>query len=70
MSMTYFSKCSIIQFLNNFYMRAKKISFRATPQILMELNHVSKIAGETRSTVIRSIIINYLNKIFSYANDI
>ena len=49
-------------------MRAKKISFRATPQILMELNQVSKITGETRSTVIRSIIINYLNKIFSYGS--
>lgn len=41
------------------------ITFRATPQSIMELDRVSKIMGESRSTVLRTIILNFLNHIYN-----
>lgn len=46
----------------------KFVAFRATPQIILELDQVSKLTGETRSTVIRSVLMNFFNRIFSYGS--
>ncbi len=48
----------------------KFVAFRATPQMILELDQVSKLTGETRSTVIRTVLMNFFNRIFSYGNDI
>lgn len=47
----------------------KFVAFRATPQLILELDQVSKLTGETRSTVIRTVLMNFFNRIFSYANE-
>lgn len=47
------------------FSKKEVITFRATPQSIMELNRVSKIMGESRSTVIRTIILNFLNHIYN-----
>lgn len=47
----------------------KFVAFRATPQMILELDQVSKLTGETRSTVIRSVLMNFFNRIYSNAND-